>query len=169
MSINKYNLGIGIVCGLLLVCGGSDAKGNPGDDKADARWSSWTHDDKILPELYVRSRCTKDPDNGKKSRWEIQFSDIGSSLVRVKDKDWKFDVRPQEQAGNARIETKSCSKPLDLKMDGSVPSKGYAYKLTYKRGTLTVKPHEPVDWMGYALAGMAGATAGMNGQPAPQR
>jgi hypothetical protein len=123
-------------------------------------WSEWKHDDRVLPELYLRSRCTPDPANPKKAIWEIQFKDIGDALVEVRGKDFKYDIPSHdESAGSAQVATKSCSKMPELKIDGSVPSKGYGYKLTFKDGALTVKPHDhhKVDWGGWLTAGMMGA------------
>jgi hypothetical protein len=122
-------------------------------------WSNWIHDEHVLPELYLRSRCVQDPTNAKKALWEIQFDDVGSALVEVKGKDWKYEVPSNQQVGPAHVEAKNCSKPLELKMDGRVPVKNYDYKLTYKDQTLTVKPHEHVDWGSWVTAGIMGAAA----------
>jgi len=145
-----------LCCLMFLVC-----MADAGDKSESSSWSDWTHDQHVLPELYLRSRCVQDPANSKKAVWEIQFQDVGDSLVEVKDKEWKFDIPAHNQVGIAQVSAKSCAKLPELKMDGSVPVKGYDYKLTYKDGTLTVKPHEHhhVDWAGWATAGLMGAAA----------
>jgi len=64
------------------------------------------------------------------------------------------------EAGTARVTTKSCTKPFELKMDGRVPAKDYDYKISYKDDVLNVKPHENhghTDWAGLLSAGMMGA------------
>ena len=144
-----------VLC-LMSLTGLASADGTSGTGS----WSDWKHDDRVLQELYVRSRCTQDPVSPKKGIWEIQFKDIGDSLVEVKGKDFKYDIPAHYQsAGSAQIVTKSCSKMPEVKMDGGVPSKGYGYKLTYKDGSLAVKPHEKVDWGSWISAGMMGAAA----------
>jgi len=143
---------------LMSLTGLANADGTSGG----GLWSEWKHDDHVLPELYVRSRCTQDPANSKKAIWEIEFKDVGDALVEVKAKDFKYDIPAHdESAGAAQVATKSCSKTPEVKMDGSVPAKGYGYKLTYKDGNLTVKPQDDhkVDWGGWITAGMMGAAA----------
>jgi hypothetical protein len=143
-----------LFCLVSLVC-----LANASDTPDSGSWSNWIHDEHVLPELYLRSRCVQDPTNAKKALWEIQFEDVGSALVEVKGKDWKYEVPPNQQVGTAHFQAKNCSKPQELKMDGRVPVKNYDYKLTYKDRTLTVKPHEHVDWGGWITAGMMAGAA----------
>jgi hypothetical protein len=153
---NIKKIFISLFCLTFLVCLADAA-----DKSESASWSDWTHDQHVLPELYLRSRCVQDPANSKKAVLEVQFRDVGDSLVEVKDKDWKYDVPAHYQVGTAQVPAKSCAKLPELKMDGSVPVKGYGYKITYKDGTLTVKPHDHhhIDWAGWATAGLMGAAA----------
>ena len=122
-----------------------------------ASWSDWTHDEHVLPELYVRTRCLPDPKNPKKAHWELQFKDIGDALVEVHGKGFKYNVASNEEAGSAQIKAKSCAALPELKMGGSVPSKGYQYSLLLKDGTLSVQPREQSDWGGWLMVGMMGA------------
>jgi hypothetical protein len=134
---------------------------NAGDTQESASWSEWTHDGKVLPELYLRTRCVQDPASPKKAVWEIQFKDVGDALVEVKGKGWVYDIPARDEAGAAQVEAKSCSKLPEVKMDGGVPAKGYGYKITFKDGALTIKPHDKhhVDWGGWLTAGMMGMAA----------
>lgn len=134
---------------------------NAGDTSASASWSDWTHDDKVLPELYVRSRCVQDEKNPKKVLWQLEFKDIGDALVEVKGGGFKYEVAAYDQAGDAQVKAKTCSAMPEIKMDGRVPSKGYAYKIDFKDGSLTVKPqeHHQHDWGSWLAAGMMGMAA----------
>src|SRR5579863_171959 len=140
---NIQKIFICLFCLMFLAC-----LADAGDKSESTSWSDWTHDQHVLPELYLRSRCVQDPANSKKAVLEIQFRDIGDALVQVKDKDWNYAIPAHDQVGTAQVAAKSCSKLPELKMVGSVPVKGYDYKLTYKDGTLTVKPneHHHIDW-----------------------
>jgi hypothetical protein len=138
------------------------------DTGYSASWSDWTHDEHVLPELYVRSRCVQDPANPKKAHWELQFKDIGDALVEVHGKGFKYNVASNEEAGSAQIKVKSCAALPEVKMGGSVPSKGYQYNLLLKDGALSVQPRERNDWGGWLMAGMMGAAMASSAMAANQ-
>jgi hypothetical protein len=133
----------------------------------DSDWTDWAHDQNVLSDLSVRSRCVQDPDNAKKSRWELEFFDGGSSPLQVKGKGWSFEVPAGEQIGTGIVPVKNCSKALELKLDAGASARHYDYKAEYKAGVLKVHRRVHTDWMGLIAAGMEGAAAGLNGTPLP--
>jgi hypothetical protein len=164
-STKKRVVALSLFAMFLAVTLEASKAGAQSSDNSD--WKDWAHDQNVLSDLSVRSRCVQDPDNTKKSRGEFEFFDGGSSPLQVKGKGWSFEVPAGEQIGTGVVPVKSCSKALELKLDAGESTRHFDYKAEYKAGVLKVKRRGHTDWMGLIAAGMEGAAAGMNGTPLP--